>query len=141
MSQLTATHSRRHATSGRTDYRDPELFSLFLEAVDSAVCELLHAQRQMMVASTTGGSPLRHDFEKNTRGPRGLEAHQQLHGEALVMCVRGLANVRHRPTEAQRRRLVELLTPYLLCEQVIRQRDRFFPGPLLFAVVSVLGLS
>ncbi|KAL8274398.1 hypothetical protein Esti_001720 [Eimeria stiedai] len=77
--------------------------------------------------------------EQPWRGAPG-EEQSQLHGEGLVMCLRGLANVDHHISREERLVFVELLTPYLLSEQpsLLGSPPSSRRLPLLFGSLSAL---
>ncbi|KAL8449936.1 hypothetical protein Emag_003497 [Eimeria magna] len=113
---------------GRTDCRDTQFFALCLSRVTAAARELLHAQRAIITSrgapssawGPPGGPPRapQHQaaFELPFGEPRGDER-SQLHGESLVMCLRGLANIQIQISREDRALFLELLMPYLLEKQ------------------------
>lgn len=58
--------------------------------------------------------------DKERKGFLFKEELQELTGEALVMCIKGLANLNYKLNKAQRLRLTDLLLPYVLNEKVRR---------------------
>ncbi|OEH78614.1 hypothetical protein cyc_04075 [Cyclospora cayetanensis] len=112
---------------GRTDLRDSALFSELLETVDAALMHLL-----------------KEEFPERPQTAElftCLEAPEQLNGEALVMCLKGLANLHHKPSKEQLRRMVDVLGPYLLNEEpsVLGHASAPRKLPLLFGALSALS--